>query len=163
MSRKYRIILHDDTMMDKRYYVAKDSAMKQIQWTDVPKNATTFGTIELANKVRESLLKLCSSEHAETCSIEIEEIAPAEPAPPKTEAEKPAEDNSVWSSRISVFGISFELAKTNEGMRYRYKDENGLIHPESSNGKEVAKSFCSRLYGYLCVCIDRFEQARKRQ
>lgn len=165
MSEKYRIVLHDDTMMDKQFYVSKDSSMKQIQWTNIPKNATTFGSIELAKKVRASLLEIRTSVHADECSIEIEDISDSKHFTEPTEIEetKQPEKNLEWSSRINIFGISFDLAKSDQGMKYRYKDENGLVHPESSNGKEVAKSFCSRLYGYLCVCIDRFEQVEKGQ
>lgn len=177
MSEKYRIVLYDDMMMDKQFYVSKESSLRQIQWTDNPKYATTFGSFTLAEKVRDSLLNMMKQSRADGCTIEIENVftapksEPPPPSEPKEETKAQSEPLSdafkgeglEWKTRICVFGISFDMAIDGEEMLYRLRDENGKIRTQKREGKDVARDFCACLYGNLCVKLDRFEQRKNTQ
>lgn len=170
MKARYIITQSDDTQIDPQYYFWMDSGEIQVKFTDDVKKATTFASVELAEKTREAIVKIMHSRRVYDCNIEVvihpddvkkgkpvEAPPPPPPEPPRVENTEVDTDSLKWKPCTPNCGLTFEVATVGNRAFYRYKEPDGTVAITLEDGKAVNGMYCKRQQELRNKAISEFE------
>lgn len=186
MPKKYLISMTDDTMTDKLYYAARDTALGKITWTDDTKKATFFTSQAGAENVLRILEDMCRTARAFNVSMEVEAIEPkytppaekADEIPEKAALEKPPDPVKEFvpstegqGSPRSTFSfgkvdpLRLFIRKNEAGQQvYSFMDEVGQVRAVgvgTAEGKDVVKAYCVYACNLMLKKINEAEEKTK--
>lgn len=174
MKERYIITQSDDTQINPFYYAWMDSSVPDVKFTDSLSKATTFHTAELAEKTKETIIKIMHSKRVYDCSIEVvvhpddakksETSAAPVSLPPESEQSVSKGfdfDGLVWKKCSPDCGLIFEVATDGNRVFYRYKEPDGTVGITLEDGKAVNGMYCARLKELRDRALEKWERKRE--